>query len=72
MVSLLAVDCFQLATSVFLVPVPLFGLICMPIILYMLEQQAGPTPALLCAAWVLFLILLPFPLSILQDQLWVS
>ncbi|CAN8006751.1 unnamed protein product [Ixodes pacificus] len=69
-VSILGVDCFQLATSLFLVPIPLFGLFCYPVVLVMLVARVGLGPVLFCLAWIFGAVLLPLPVSGFQSFLW--
>ncbi|XP_040068276.1 ATP-binding cassette sub-family C member 2 [Ixodes scapularis] len=69
--SILVVDCLQIASSVFLLPTPLTGILCTPVVLYMLFSRAGVLASLSCAAWIALVLLLPVPLSALQKKLWV-
>ncbi|KAG0430603.1 hypothetical protein HPB47_022549 [Ixodes persulcatus] len=69
-VSILGVDCFQLATSLFLVPIPLFGLFCYPVVLVLLVARVGLGPVLFCLAWIFGAVLLPLPVSGVQSLLW--
>ncbi|CAN8025494.1 unnamed protein product [Ixodes persulcatus] len=69
--SILAVDCLQIASSVFVLPTPLTGILCTPVVFYMLFSRAGVLASLSCAAWIALVLLLPVPLSALQKKLWV-
>ncbi|CAN7940136.1 unnamed protein product, partial [Ixodes hexagonus] len=69
-VSILGVDCFQLASSFFLVPIPLFGLFCYPVVVVMLVTRVGLGPVLFCLAWIFGAVLLPLPVSSIQNFLW--
>ncbi|EEC16181.1 ABC transporter, putative [Ixodes scapularis] len=69
-VSILGVDCMQLSFSITMFPLPLIGVVCSPLIFYMLSARVGVWPAVSCAAWFLFTILLPIPMSRVQNALW--
>lgn len=71
-VSMLAVDCYTISMSMFLFPMPLAGIICMPVVLYLLAERVGTIPTLCCTAWFLLALILPFPTSRIQKFLWVS
>ncbi|CAN8001415.1 unnamed protein product, partial [Ixodes hexagonus] len=69
--SMLAVDCFQISMSMFLFPTPLAGILCMPVLLWLLSVRVGTVPTLCCAAWFFLVLLVPFPTSRLQKILWI-
>ncbi|CAN8025486.1 unnamed protein product, partial [Ixodes persulcatus] len=68
--SILGVDCYQLAMSIFNFPYPVCGLLCMPIMLYLLACRVGAATPLCCAGYLLFVLLLPIPISRMQNFLW--
>ncbi|KAM7294228.1 ATP-binding cassette sub-family C member 2 [Ixodes scapularis] len=68
--SILGVDCYQLAMSIFNFPYPVCGLLCMPIMLYLLACRVGAATPLCCAGYLLFVFLLPIPISRMQNFLW--
>ncbi|XP_040069750.2 multidrug resistance-associated protein 1 [Ixodes scapularis] len=68
--SILGVDCYQLAMSIFNFPYPVCGLLCMPIMLYLLACRVGTATPLCCAGYLLFVFLLPIPISRMQNFLW--
>ncbi|CAN8005314.1 unnamed protein product, partial [Ixodes pacificus] len=68
--SILGVDCYQLAMSIFNFPYPVCGLLCMPIMLYLLSCRVGAATPLCCAGYLLFVFLLPIPISRMQNFLW--
>ncbi|KAH9364370.1 hypothetical protein HPB48_021713 [Haemaphysalis longicornis] len=70
-VSLLGVDCIQISSTLLQIPQPLAGLVCMPFVLYLLGNRAGLVPALGCTVWLLLVMLLPLPVSVLQNALWI-
>ncbi|CAN8001617.1 unnamed protein product, partial [Ixodes hexagonus] len=68
--SILGVDCTQLSFSIMQFPMPIIGIICSPIVFFMLSTRVGVGPAVSCAAWLLFVLLLPIPTSRIQNMLW--
>lgn len=70
-VSLLGVDCIQMSGTLLQIPQPLAGVACMPFVLYLLGNRAGLVPALGCTVWLLLVMLLPMPVSVLQNALWI-
>ncbi|XP_037554446.2 ATP-binding cassette sub-family C member 3 [Dermacentor silvarum] len=69
-VSMLGVDCVQLSGSTLQFPLPVIGSLCMPLVLWVLAIRAGTVPALGCAVWLMIVLFLPFPTSVLQNSLW--
>ncbi|KAG0423106.1 hypothetical protein HPB47_001106 [Ixodes persulcatus] len=69
-VSILGVDCFQLAVATYMFPVPLAGTLLLPLLLYILALRAGILPTLCCAAYLLAIGLVSLPTSRLQNYLW--
>ncbi|XP_072140645.1 ATP-binding cassette sub-family C member 3-like [Dermacentor andersoni] len=69
-VSVLGVDCAQLGASMLQFPLPVIGSLCMPLVLGLLAIRAGTVPALGCAVWLMIVLFLPFPTSVLQNALW--
>lgn len=69
-VSVLGVDCVQLSASTLQFPLPVIGSLCMPLVLWVLAIRAGAVPALGCAVWLMIVLFLPFPTSVLQNALW--
>ncbi|KAM7294647.1 ATP-binding cassette sub-family C member 3 [Ixodes scapularis] len=69
-VTVMGIDCMQLSFSLIQFPSPMVGLMCMPLIFYLLAVRVGTGPALCCAAWVLIAITLPIPTSRLQNAIW--
>ncbi|KAG0409894.1 hypothetical protein HPB47_013002, partial [Ixodes persulcatus] len=68
--SMLGVDCFQLSMSVYMFPYPVGGLLCMPVLLYLLVQRAGTKVTLCCTAYLLCVFLVSIPASRIQNALW--
>ncbi|CAN7940544.1 unnamed protein product, partial [Ixodes hexagonus] len=71
-VSMLGVDCYQLTLSTYSFLYPCGGILCTPIFLYLLARRVGAASALCCAGYLLFVFLLPIPISRIQDLLWRS
>ncbi|KAH8032389.1 hypothetical protein HPB51_024518 [Rhipicephalus microplus] len=69
-VSVLGVDCVQLSASALQFPLPIIGSLCMPVVLWVLALRAGTVPAVGCALWLMIVLFLPFPTSVLQNILW--
>ncbi|KAL3184207.1 hypothetical protein MRX96_032323 [Rhipicephalus microplus] len=69
-VSLLAVDCGTLALSVMVFPMPIGGLITMPVVLWLLAERAGTYPTLCCLAWMIAVFLMPFGAFKFQRKFW--
>ncbi|KAM7294650.1 hypothetical protein ISCGN_024156 [Ixodes scapularis] len=69
-VSILGVDCMMVSFGAMQFPMPIIGIICSPIIFVMLSARVGMVPAILCAAWLLLIVLLPIPISRIQKALW--
>ncbi|KAH6922067.1 hypothetical protein HPB50_008680 [Hyalomma asiaticum] len=69
-VSVLGVDCVQLSASALQFPLPMIGSLCMPLVLWVLALRAGTVPAIGCAVWLMVVLFLPFPTSVLQNTLW--
>ncbi|KAL1425824.1 hypothetical protein MTO96_018807 [Rhipicephalus appendiculatus] len=69
-VSVLGVDCVQLSASALQFPLPIIGSFCMPVVLWVLALRAGTVPAVGCAVWLMIVLFLPFPTSVLQNILW--
>ncbi|CAN8026122.1 unnamed protein product, partial [Ixodes persulcatus] len=69
-VTVMGIDCMQLSFSLIQFPSPTVGLICMPVVFYLLAVRVGTGPALCCAAWLLIAITLPIPTSRLQNAIW--
>lgn len=67
---LLSVDASMVTTAATSIPVPLFGAVTLPIVFWMLANRAGVGPALCCAAYVVFVLCLPFITSLLQRRFW--
>ncbi|CAN8026206.1 unnamed protein product [Ixodes persulcatus] len=70
--SILGVDCFQLSMIAVMFPYPVGGVLCMPILLYLLAQRVGAGVTLCCFAYLLCAFLVSIPISRLQNALWVS
>ncbi|CAN8005312.1 unnamed protein product, partial [Ixodes pacificus] len=68
--SMLGVDCFQLSMSVYMFPYPVGGLLCMPVLLYLLAQRAGTKVTLCCTAYLLCVFLVSIPATRIQNALW--
>ncbi|XP_040358931.2 multidrug resistance-associated protein 1 [Ixodes scapularis] len=68
--SMLGVDCFQLSMSVYMFPYPAGGLLCMPILLYLLVQRTGTKVTLCCTAYLLCVFLVSIPATRIQNALW--
>ncbi|KAL1486488.1 hypothetical protein MTO96_046940 [Rhipicephalus appendiculatus] len=71
-VSLLAVDCGTLALSTMVFPMPLGGLITLPVVLWLLAERAGTYPTLCCLAWMIVVFVMPFCAFKFQKKFWVS
>ncbi|XP_077506866.1 multidrug resistance-associated protein 1-like isoform X1 [Amblyomma americanum] len=71
-VSLLAVDCGTLALSMMVFPMPVGGLITLPVLLWLLAQRAGTLPTLCCTAWILVVFIMPFCAFRFQKKFWQS
>ncbi|XP_077545765.1 uncharacterized protein LOC144158623 isoform X1 [Haemaphysalis longicornis] len=69
---LMSVDASMVITGGTSIPVPLFGAVTLPIVFWMLASRAGVGPALCCAAYVVFVLCLPFVTSCLQRSLWAK
>ncbi|CAN8026121.1 unnamed protein product, partial [Ixodes persulcatus] len=69
-VSILGVDCMMVSFGAMQFPMPIIGIICSPVIFVMLSARVGMVPAILCAAWLLLIVLLPIPISRIQKALW--
>ncbi|KAG0413194.1 hypothetical protein HPB47_009668 [Ixodes persulcatus] len=69
-VSILGVDCTQLSMTVYNLPLPCCGILCMPVLLYLLAMRVGAGVTLCCAGYLLFVFLVPIPISRMQNLLW--
>ncbi|KAH9364174.1 hypothetical protein HPB48_000808 [Haemaphysalis longicornis] len=69
---LMSVDASMVIAGGTSIPVPLFGAVTLPIVFWMLASRAGVGPALCCAAYVVFVLCLPFVTSCLQRSLWAK
>ncbi|XP_049513983.1 ATP-binding cassette sub-family C member 4-like [Dermacentor silvarum] len=69
-VSLLAVDCGTLALSMMVFPMPLGGLVTLPVALWLLAERAGTYPTLCCLAWILLVFAMPFCAFRFQKKFW--
>uniref|UniRef100_A0A131YIL8 ABC transporter n=1 Tax=Rhipicephalus appendiculatus TaxID=34631 RepID=A0A131YIL8_RHIAP len=69
-VSLLAVDCGTLALSTMVFPMPLGGLITLPVVLWLLAERAGTYPTLCCLAWMIVVFVMPFCAFKFQKKFW--
>ncbi|XP_072141357.1 uncharacterized protein [Dermacentor andersoni] len=72
LVSLVAVDCEQLHTVMVLSSHTLSGLLCLPVLLWMLSRRVGTLPVVACVAWPLAVFALSALVSRLQTGLWAS
>ncbi|XP_065302552.1 ATP-binding cassette sub-family C member 2-like isoform X1 [Dermacentor albipictus] len=70
--SMLTVDCWQMGNCVYVVPMPLFGVLSLPIVFWMLAARTGVGPSLCCAAWTVFILCLPALCSSFQKRLWAK
>lgn len=70
--SILGVDTAHIALAAYGFPLPIGGVICLPIMLVLLAQRAGTGPVLCCLAYLIFLAFVAIPLSRMQDTLWAS
>ncbi|KAM7294491.1 ATP-binding cassette sub-family C member 2 [Ixodes scapularis] len=68
--SILGVDCFQLSMTAVMFPYPVGGVLCMPILLYLLAQRVGAGVTLCCFAYLVCAFLVSIPISRLQNALW--
>ncbi|XP_049276080.1 ATP-binding cassette sub-family C member 2-like [Rhipicephalus sanguineus] len=68
--SILSVDCWQVGTCCFTVPLPLFGALSLPLVFWMLATRAGVGPSLCCAAWTVIVLCLPLFFSSYQKFIW--
>ncbi|XP_077498497.1 multidrug resistance protein mrp-7-like [Amblyomma americanum] len=70
LVSLVGVDCDQLHTAVLFFSQALSGLLCLPVVLWMLSKRVGVPPVAGCIAWPLASLALSVPVSWIQRGLW--
>ncbi|KAM7289300.1 ATP-binding cassette sub-family C member 2 [Ixodes scapularis] len=70
LVSVIGLDCQQCSLATVYLPVPVLGLICMPLMFAILAERVGRGPVICCAAWMVLAVLMPVPISRLQMSLW--
>ncbi|XP_049513998.1 ATP-binding cassette sub-family C member 2-like [Dermacentor silvarum] len=70
--SMLTVDCWLASNCVYVVPMPMFGALSLPIVFWMLATRTGVGPSLCCAAWVVIVLCLPVLFSFVQKRLWAK
>ncbi|XP_049514369.1 ATP-binding cassette sub-family C member 10-like [Dermacentor silvarum] len=70
LVSLVAVDCDQLHTVAVFSSHTLSGLLCLPVLLWMLSRRVGTLPVVACVSWPLAVLALSALVSWMQTGLW--
>ncbi|XP_042142941.1 multidrug resistance-associated protein 1-like [Ixodes scapularis] len=68
--SMIGVDTMMVSFGIIQIPMPLAGIICSPLIFFMLSVRVGVGPTVSCATWLLFVLLLLFPTSRIQNAQW--
>ncbi|KAM7294636.1 multidrug resistance-associated protein 1-like [Ixodes scapularis] len=69
---MIGVDTMMVSFGIIQIPMPLAGIICSPLIFFMLSVRVGVGPTVSCATWLLFVLLLPFPTSRIQNAQWMT
>ncbi|XP_070379117.1 ATP-binding cassette sub-family C member 2-like isoform X2 [Dermacentor albipictus] len=70
LVSLVGVDCEQLNVAAIVISQSVSGLLCFPLVLWMLAKRVGVLPVIGCIAWQLASLALFVPASKVQTGLW--
>ncbi|XP_075557069.1 ATP-binding cassette sub-family C member 2-like isoform X2 [Dermacentor variabilis] len=70
LVSLVGVDCEQLTVAAIVISQSVSGLLCFPLVLWMLAKRVGVLPVIGCIAWQLASLTLFVPASKVQTGLW--
>ncbi|XP_049516423.1 ATP-binding cassette sub-family C member 3 [Dermacentor silvarum] len=70
--SLISVDCSLVCSFVFCVPTPLFGILVLPAVFWMLSRRVGIGPSLCCSGWTIIVLCVPFFASFVQKCVWVK
>ncbi|XP_040066653.3 ATP-binding cassette sub-family C member 2 [Ixodes scapularis] len=66
----MGLDTMMVAFGILQLPMPIVGTICLPLIFFMLSTRVGVGPTVSCATWLLFVLLLPFLTSKIQNAQW--
>nr|XP_037272800.1 LOW QUALITY PROTEIN: multidrug resistance-associated protein 1-like [Rhipicephalus microplus] len=68
--ALLGGDCLQICIACTQFPLPMTGAFLLPVIIYLLGLRVGAAAALFTALWPAVALMLIWPSTVLQDQLW--
>ncbi|KAM7289697.1 putative ABC transporter [Ixodes scapularis] len=72
LVAVICVDCQQCALAIIYMTIPVLGFFCLPFMFLMLADRVGRGPAICCAAWLGLAVLVPVPITRLQNYFWMT